>query len=153
MKRLAFLALVLAMTTVTACGDDGGNPPVGAGTMSASIDGAAFTGSLGVTAVRNANTITIAAVGSNSRQITISLTDVTTTGAVAIGSGSQSFAQFGQSTQVWLSNLAGGTGSVNVTTLSATHATGTFTFTGAASTGTGSTGTKTVSAGSFDVSF
>lgn len=153
MKRLAFLAFVLAMTTVSACGDDGGNPPIGAGSMSATIDGAAFTGSLGLTATRSGNSIIIGAVGSSGRQLTISLKDVTATGAVAIGSGSESFGQVGLSTQVWQSNLTGGTGSVNVTTLTSTHFAGTFTFTGAASTGTGATGTKTVSAGSFDVSF
>ncbi|MEO7999685.1 MAG: DUF6252 family protein [Gemmatimonadaceae bacterium] len=153
MKRLAFLALMLATVTVAACGDDGGNPPVGAGRMSASIDGTAFTGSLAVTAVRTTNTITIAGVGSNTRQISINLLGVTTTGAVAVGVGSQNFAQYSQGTQTWVSSLAGGSGTVNLTTLSATHATGTFSFTGIGSTSTGASGNKVVSSGTFDVNF
>lgn len=153
MKRLAILAFVLAAVTVSSCGDDGGNPPVGAGRMSASIDGTAFTGSLAVTAVRTTNTITISAVGSNTRQISINLLGVTGTGAVAVGAGSQNFAQYSQGTQTWVSSLVGGSGTVNLTTLSATHATGTFSFTGIASTATGATGNKVVSNGAFDVSF
>lgn len=153
MKRLAFLALVLATVTVTSCGDDGGNPPVGAGTMSASIDGTAFTGSLSVTAVRTTNTITISAVGSSTRQISLNLLGVTSTGAVAVGAGSQNFAQYSQGTQTWVSSLVGGTGTVTLTTLSATHATGTFSFTGIASTATGASGNKSVTNGTFDVNF
>lgn len=153
MKRLAFLALVLATATVSACGDDGGNPPVGAGKVGATVDGNTFTGSLSVTALKSADTLLITAVGSNTRQIAIRLAGVTASGAVAVGPGSASYVQFSQATQQWVSNLAGGAGTVNLTTFTTTHATGTFTVTGAALTTSGATGTKAVTSGSFDVSY
>ena len=157
MKRSVFLALVLATVTstvsVTACGDDGGSPPIGAGRVTATADGSPFTASVAVNASRVGNTLAVTAVGANARQISIQLTGVTGTGTVAIGDGSTSYAQLSQASQQWISNLAGGTGTVNVTTLTSTHAAGTFTFTGAALTTTGASGTKTVTAGSFDISF
>ncbi|MEO7361539.1 MAG: hypothetical protein ABI120_14495 [Gemmatimonadaceae bacterium] len=157
MKRSVFLAMVLAAATatvtVTACGDDGGSPPIGGGSMTATADGTAFTASLAVNASRVGNTLAVTAVGANNRQISIQLTGVTAPGSVAIGDGSASYAQLSQTSQQWISNIAGGTGTVNVTTLTSTHATGTFTFTGAALTTTGAVGTKTITGGNFDVSY
>ena len=90
MKRLALLAFAF----VIACGDDGGNPPVGAGTMTASIDGTAFSGTLAVQAVRSTNVINISAVGSNTRQLSLNLVGVTATGSFSIGAGSTSMGQY-----------------------------------------------------------
>ena len=153
MKRLVFLALMVATATVAACGDDGGNPPVGAGNVSATVEGSAFTGSLAVTSSRTATVLAVGAVGSNNRQIAIFLTGVTSTGAVAVGAGSSSYAQYSDASQQWVSNLTGGSGTVNLTTLTTTHAAGTFTFTGAALATSGASGTKSVTSGSFDVSY
>lgn len=157
MKRLALLALVFATATgsatLSACGDDGGDPPVGAGRVTATVGGTDFTGSLAVTAKRESNNLTIGAVGANGRQIAITLLNVTATGAVPVGAGSASFVQYAESSQQWLSNLTGGTGTVNLTTYTSTHATGTFSITAPAFGTSGATGTKTVTNGSFDVSY
>ena len=149
MKRLALLAFAFVM----ACGDDGGNPPVGAGTVSASIDGTAFSGTLAVQAVRSVNTINISAVGSNTRQLSLNLVGVTTTGNVPIGAGSTSMGQYSVGTQTWVSSLVGGSGTVVLTTLTTTRAVGTFTFTAIPSPSTGATGNKVVTTGAFDVTF
>lgn len=149
MKRLALLAFAMVM----ACGDDGGNPPVGAGIMTASIDGTAFSGTLAVQATRSGNVISISAVGSNTRQLSLNLVGVTATGNVAIGAGSASLGQYSQGTQTWVSSLVGGSGTVVLTTLSSTRAVGTFSFTAIPSPSTGATGNKSVTSGAFDVSF
>lgn len=149
MKRLALLALALVM----ACGDDGGSPPVGAGRMTASIDGTAFSGTLAVTAVRSGTVLIISAVGSNTRQLSLNLVGVSTTGNVAIGAGSASMGQYFLGTQTWVSSLVGGSGTVVLTTLTTTHAAGTFTFTAIPSAPTGATGNKAITSGTFDVSF
>lgn len=149
MKRLALLAFAFVM----ACGDDGGDPPVGAGRMTASIDGTAFSGTLAVQATRSGTLLSISAVGSSSRQLSLNLTGVTATGTIAIGAGSTSMGQYSSGTQTWVSSLAGGSGSVVLTTLTTTHATGTFSFTAIPSTSTGATGNKSVTSGTFDVTF
>ena len=149
MKRLALLAFALVM----ACGDDGGSPPVGAGRLTASIDGTAFSGTLAVTAVRSGTALTISAVGSNTRQLSLNLVGVSATGNIAIGAGSTSLGQFSSSTQTWVSSLVGGSGTVVLTTLTTTRATGTFSFTAVPSASTGATGNKTVTNGTFDVAF
>ena len=149
MKRLALLAFAMVM----ACGDDGGNPPIGAGSMSASIDGTAFSGTLAVTASRSGTTLSIAALGSNSRQLSLNLVDVAATGNIAIGAGSASMAQYSSGAQAWVSNVAGGSGTVVVTTLTSTRLAGTFSFTAVPSTTTGATGNKAVTSGAFDVTF
>lgn len=157
MKRLALLALVFATATVSAtvsaCGDDGGDPPVGAGRVTATVGGTDFKSTLSVTASRPSNVLTIVGVGANGRQISIVVNGATATGAVAVGAGSTSYVQYSETSQQWLSNLAGGTGTVTLTTLSSTHATGTFSVTGAALTSSGASGTKAVTSGSFDVSY
>ena len=149
MKRLALLAFAFVM----ACGDDGGNPPVGAGTMTASIDGTAFSGTLAVQATRSGNLLSISAVGSNTRQLSLNLVGVTAPATIAIGAGSTSLGQYSTGTQTWVSSLAGGSGSVVLTTLTSTHATGTFSFTAIPSTTTGATGNKAITNGTFDVTF
>ncbi|MGV3710918.1 MAG: hypothetical protein ACO1Q7_18995 [Gemmatimonas sp.] len=149
MKRLALLAFALVM----ACGDDGGDPPVGAGRVEAKIDNVDFSGTLAVQATRSGNLLSIGAVGSNTRQINLNLVGVTTTGTIQIGAGNLSVGTVTVGTSAWTSTLTGGTGSVTLTTLSSTRAIGTFSFTALPATNTGATGNKSVTNGSFDVSF
>lgn len=152
MRRIALLALACVM----ACGsdDEPTNPGgAGGGTLTATVGGVAFSGSLAVQAVRTSSTITISGVSSSQQQLSINLLGVNSTGTVSIGAGSQNFAQFSQGTQTWVSSLVGGTGTLTLTTLTASRAAGTFSFTGIPSASTGATGNKAVTNGTFDVSF
>lgn len=151
MKRLTLVAVaVMAM----ACGDKSGpTESVGAGSVTATIDGAAFSGSLSVQATRTSNVLSIGAVSNNSRQINFALFGVTTTGTVPVGAGAASTITYTDVTKAWVTSLVGGTGSVTITTLTANRAVGTFSFTAIPSANTGATGNKVVTNGSFDVKF
>lgn len=148
MRRFAF---VLLAAGAVACGDDNGTGVHANGSMSASIGGTAWTANLSVTASHAGNVLAIAGVSADSRQINITVPNVTTTGTVNLGVGQQGVGTVTLGTQAWVTSLVGGTGSVSITTLTATHVAGTFTFTAAASTNTGATGTKAVTSGAFDI--
>jgi hypothetical protein len=78
----------------------------------------------------------------------------TVPGTYSLGSGNinAGFATYTRNGQGWGSALSGGTGSVTLTTLTATHAAGTFTFDAVPSNG-GATGTILVTNGTFNITF
>ncbi|MBL0939602.1 MAG: hypothetical protein IBJ03_11945 [Gemmatimonadaceae bacterium] len=151
MKRLALVALVLVM----ACGSDKDSPtgPNGSGSVTAMIDGAAFSADLAVQATRSGNLLSFGAVTSTSRQINFALPNVTGTGTVQLGGGAPATVTYTEGTRGWVTSLVGGSGSVNITTLTANRAAGTFSFTAIPSASTGATGNKVVTNGTFDVKF
>lgn len=152
MKRLVLAALVLAM----ACGSDGNSStePKGAGGVTATIDGTAFSADLAVQATRAGNVLAFGAVSSNSRQLNFSLVNVTATGTIPVGTGTGAHTiTYTEGTKAWVTSMVGGSGSVVITTLTANRAAGTFSFTAIPSTNTGAAGNKAVTAGSFDVKF
>ena len=145
----------MLLLAAVACSSDntGGNNNTN-GTMSASIDGQAWTGNLATAATYQNNILAFAGTN-NSFQINITLTGVTGTGTITLGSGQLSIATVATvstSPQTWLTSATGGTGSVVITSLSSTGASGTFSFTGVAA-GGGATGTKAVTSGQFNVTF
>lgn len=148
-------ALALALLVATGCGSDSGTNSGDASTMSATVAGTAWNGTLAVQGTYAGNVLAIS--GTNGTyQLQLTIPGVTTTGTYNFGPGNAGIAQLVQvttGTPAWTSSLVGGTGSITVTTLSATRAAGTFSFTGAASPGTAATGTRVVTNGAFDVKF
>lgn len=159
MKRLLAFALVCAVG-VAACND--GNPASpasagesGTGTMSATVDGAVFSasgkGKVVATRAGGAN-FSITGANTTGAQIAIIMAGVTLPGTYDIGAGGVGAATYSNASSTWLSSNAGGTGTITFTTLTTTHATGTFSFVAAPVVGTTATGPKVVTSGSFDVS-
>jgi Family of unknown function (DUF6252) len=78
----------------------------------------------------------------------------TTTGtySLAFGNSTGGFATYAKGSQGWSSGLSGGTGSITITTRTANHIVGTFSFTAVPSNG-GATGTIQVTNGKIDITF
>jgi hypothetical protein len=149
-------AFALAALLVVGCGDDGGTGPDGDdNSMSATIAGTAWSGTLAVQASRAGNVFSLS--GTNGTyQVQITIPNVTAAGTYNVGTGNLGIAQVIQVTagfSAWTSALVGGTGTVTITSLTAEGASGTFSFNGIASPGTPATGTRAVTNGAFNVSF
>jgi len=145
------------MVTALACGGDNTGPNGQTnGDMTAKIDGSSFS-SVATYATRNAtNAGTIVAlsgaeadgtalgfgfVDAGPGTYTVSATSPTNATLIEPGG------------HAWVASVVGGSGSVTITTLDATHIVGTFAFSMAPSAGTGATGTRAVTQGAFDVKF
>jgi hypothetical protein len=157
MKTLALIALAML---VAACGGDATGPAVlTGGTMSATVDGAAWTANTSVGAARNGQFIGLAGVsGMGGSQTTISmgfpdaLGTFTATTAVGINANF-SVAGTGALWQALGIGAIVGSITVTVTELTAERVRGTFSFTAPPVASTVATGTKTVTSGSFDARF
>lgn len=154
-------ALMIVLPAAIACGGENNGPSGGGNsTMSASIAGTNWTGSLTVQGSYNSNVLAIAGnggSGANNYQINITVTNVTAAGTFNFGAGAFGnqilLTQVGNPVSTWGVTGLGGTGTLTVTSISATGAQGTFSFTGAATPGTAATGTKAVTNGQFNVKF
>lgn len=154
--------LAASLILIAACGDDDDptGPGSGNGTVSATVNGASFAGSLAVQAVYANQVLAFGAVQTSGVgsvvQFNFSLFPVTTTGQYNVGGISAYAVTYieatGTAAQTWTTQLPGGSGTINVTTFNGTTAAGTFNLTLAPSTTTGATGTKTVT-GSFSVKY
>lgn len=150
------LATAAVCATVAACGGDDGTNNGGGddNTVTASIDGVAFSGTVSVQSSYSGGVLTIGAVGANQRQINIVIPSATTTGNYDLGAGRPGVitVTFGIQS-AWTTSLTGGTGTVALTAISASGAKGTFSFTAVPAAGTGTVGNKVVTNGVFDVKF
>jgi len=149
-------SVALAALLVVGCGDDNGAGPDGDdNSMTATVAGTAWNGSLAVQASRAGNVFSLS--GTNGTyQIQLTVPNVTAAGTYNFGPGNVGIAQVIQVTAgfaAWTSALVGGTGTLTIATLTADGASGTFTFNGIASPGTPATGTRAVTNGAFEVSF
>jgi hypothetical protein len=155
MALLRPTALALVVVLASGCGGDSGTNPGDDNTMSATVAGTAWSGTLAVQGTHGGNVLAVS--GTNGTyQIQLTVPGVAATGTFNFGPGNLGVAQLVQvttGTPAWTSSLVGGAGSITVTTLTTTRAAGTFTFTAAASPGTSATGTRTVTNGTFDVQF
>lgn len=167
MKHILAIAVALSVP-LAACGDDGGSGPTGptGNTMVATVGGLAFEPpKLAVVGVYNQAQGVLNVTGSHTKdgvttQVTINLLNVTGPGTYSVN---PNFAgQFGQITKTtglggtlstWTTVLSPGNGSVEVTSLDANGAAGTFQFTGQEAPGTAATGQLSATSGSFDVEF
>ena len=133
-------------------GDDNTGPNNGPanGSMNATVDGSGWS-ALNVAATRSGGFVGVGAGASDLSTIAFAFPDHTGTFQVASQDGTNaSFISGGKS---WNAAFGtGGSGTITVTTLSATRVAGTFSFVAVALAG-GATGTKTVTNGSFDIEF
>jgi hypothetical protein len=123
--------------------------------MSAKIDGVAWSGTGGVTAIHGSGLFSIGAA--NNSGVTLGVATIAsgpgtyTVGTSATNSNLMMFA--GGALRSWKAGVAGGSGSITFTTLTATGASGTFFFTLVPDVATGATGNKSVTEGVFNVTF
>jgi len=152
--------VIASLVFATACGgsDSKGvtnpNNRTSAGTMSARIDGVAFTAaavSVGV----NTNGLIISGASASGQGLAVGASRQKGTGTQAFGSSAQALGTLTLGTASWSATGTagiGGTGSITLTTLTANRAVGTFTFTAKPLAG-GAAGDKVVTQGAFDVTF
>lgn len=169
MVRYGILATVLMLSI--ACGSSpssptgsigssgGGGSTSGKGTLTATVDGVAYTGVINAATLTNGNLN----ITSNNSALTLSV-NFATSGA-AVGTTSINAASPMQMqvittngstvTGVWFASAVGGSGTLTISSLSATGVSGTFSFVAVASPTSPLpvAGTKTVTGGTFSATF
>ena len=158
MRTLMRVATSVLLVAAGGCGGDNTGPNGQAsGDMTAKIDGASFTSVTTLaqrTASGNAGTIiSLSGANSSATGLGVAFLDagvgsypiggLTPTNATVLEAGGK----------VWTAGVTGGSGTLTVTALDATHVAGTFSYSAVASANTGATGTKAVTEGVFDVRF
>ena len=159
MRRLSALVSSLLLVAMSCLGSDSTGPStqngLSNGTFSASINGSSWSAVGRVAVVRTVvNSLGMAGV-SPAYGITLSLQNATAPGSFVVNSDLTigSVAIVGNTAgAVWATNVAGGTGTVTITTLTSTRVAGTFSFDAVALPGAGS-GTLHVTGGTFDVTY
>lgn len=161
MRYRSFL-LSAALLLVTACGSDSSSPTAPPptlthGTMSAVVDGKAWTATVGLSAAYQNNILAFAGVAADKSTITIALAPLSGLGTYTISIGEATNASYsinGGALAQWQGvGGVGGTGSVVLTSLTATGASGTFSFELPPISNTAATGTKSITNGKFDLTF
>lgn len=136
-------------------GGSGGGGVIGRGTITAQIDGVAFTGV--ATAATNQSGIFAAAASNGPGTIALGFGALAAVGTTSVGPTSPTNANMvatsGSTGQSWAASTSGGSGTLTITSINATGATGTFSFTMIPVAGTGASGTKSVTNGTFSVTF
>lgn len=149
--RIGVLAVGAAMAL--GCGGDGNTGPnngANNGSMSATVDGSGWSAS-NVAATRTAGFVGVGAGASDASTISFAFPDHT--GTFTVGGQDGTNASYISGGKSWSAVFgSGGSGTITVTTLSATRVAGTFSFVAPASAG-GATGSKTITNGSFDIEF
>ena len=158
--RSALGAILLGAVAACGGGGGGGGPPPGSGALTATIDGQAFASDA------SAATATVAASApgayalsgskvissTNFTRISLTLYNLTVPGTYPLGVTGVMFgglASVSEAVPTWLTPLSGASGTVTVSTLTASRIGGTFAFTAAAP--LDPTSTRTVTNGSFDL--
>jgi hypothetical protein len=152
MHAKSVVASLLTILSLAACGSNEptGPAPLANGTYRARIDGAEF------------NAISAAVIGGvgglyslgggNAAGQTVGFAWLDTgTGTYPIGGAT--VATYTHMGQTWSASSAQGSGSIVVTTTSANRVAGTFSFVLQADAASGATGTRTVTEGSFDLTY
>ncbi len=155
MRCGGLVRLVLACAVLGACGDDDGTNNGGgddSNILTATIDGSAYTSNSSVTAVRATdNSLVITGMSSNNRTIKIELPPVTQPGTYDAGPGFGAIVTYSIGLSPYVTSATGGTGTVTVTSISATRVAGSFAVT---TVGTGGTvGNRVITNGKFNVDF
>lgn len=146
----------VALAVAGCGGDDKPTGPVKQldGEMTARISSVYWYAGLVVDASLSAGTLTLIGQDNEFQEITFQVTNVTAPGAYQLGAGTANTASLAiNASSVWQATSAAGTGSVVITTLTATRAVGTFSFTGVPRPGSAAVGqgNRVVSEGTFDV--
>jgi hypothetical protein len=151
------VATAMLVATAAGCGGDNTGPNgQNNGDMTAKIDGASFT-SVATEAQRNVTNagtiIAISGADAHGTGLGFGFVDAGV-GTYPIGGLTPTNATVLDGTgKVWTAGATGGSGTLTVTALDATHVAGTFAYSAVASAGSGATGTKAVTQGVFDVTF
>ncbi|HEU5218900.1 MAG TPA: DUF6252 family protein [Gemmatimonadales bacterium] len=143
--------VMLAAVCAGGCGGDTG--PGATATVTAVIDGTAWTATQAVQVSVAGTSLIVGGTSSAQIQLLITIPNITTTGTYALGVGLAGTGVVNVGTQSWTTNVVGGEGSVIVTAFDATRVAGTFAFDAAPHLGTGSTGIKSVTSGTFDLTY
>ena len=158
MHRRLLLAMSVLLVSTACGGSSSDNTTTGptnnnnnsARSMSAKIDGVAWTATTVGAGVSNG--IAILAAGNGTT--TIGLSFVPAVGTQTVTATGIVIGQLTIGGQTWqTAGIAGGSGSVTVTTATANHLVGTFSFTAPALTSGATPATRQVTAGAFDVTF
>jgi hypothetical protein len=154
------ITVLSAALCIVACSGGGSSTASPAGpttnngstrSMSANIDGATFSA---VTILVDAGNGYILLGGGQPGQATLDLTLAAGgTGTQTIGQGAATAANVIIGGQIWVASGVTGSGSVTLTTLTSTHAVGTFTFTAKAALDSYTPAIRQVTNGKFDVTF
>ncbi len=150
-RMLRTLLLVALVAPGCSSGDDPAGPEDSGGTISATLDGAAWSAD----AVATNNGFLFGLEGTADGveiALSVNLTAETVPGTVDLTSGSTG-AQVQEGSEVWYPVGFGGSGTLTISTLTAERATGTFEFVAVPLGGSASGGSRTVTNGSFDVRF
>ena len=145
----------ICLLSVIACGSDSTSPGSNncSGPLSATVNGATWC-SIAPSARYTGSIVAVAGID-NSLTSSIGFGFAATapgTYSVASGNNTAGNATYTKSGQGWASALAGGSGSVTLTTLTANHVVGTFSF-NAAPSSSGATGIIQVTNGQFNITF
>ena len=154
MKFTRVLACAVLCVTVAACSDDDGTNNGGddeGNTMSATIDGIAWNANLAVQGTYQGGALVIGGTNTNQRGINIAIPQISQTGTYDAGPGFNAVVTYNIGQQAWVTSNVGGTGTVTVTQLSATHVKGTFSVTAVGA--SGAVGTKVITNGKFELDF
>ena len=150
-------------------GSGGSNPPPGSGTATCNAPGNTATGSMSATINGTAwralcvgvSTLAPGVISIGGGEPTTATTGMTLgfatnraigTTNVGVLSGTNALLTVGGNA-LWQAALSNGSGTVTISTLTATSASGTFSFVMTAQAGTVATGTRTVTGGAFSVNF
>lgn len=158
MRRISLL-FALVITVCAGCG--GTDSPTGPngpnnGSFSAQIDGTSWSATTIIPGmVTTAGGVSAIGTGSLTFSIAFAWIDQLTTGTWTIGAGGPSVgfnANMSQGGQTWSAGAVGGSGTLTITTRTASRVVGTFSFTMVPS-GGGSGPSRQVTNGQFDVTF
>jgi hypothetical protein len=158
-KRFCLLALLV--TLAVGCGSDGPGRPSGPsgpdgddlpnGSFSALIDGADFDAeAAGV--VASSSVVSVAAANESGQALSFAWMN-TGTGTYAVEPGGVTLVTYVSSSKAWSASSSQGSGSLEITALTANRAAGTFSFVLQADAASGATGTRTITEGHFDLTF
>jgi hypothetical protein len=155
--------LALVALAMVACGSSTTSPSSSAGgssgsssggnnrgTISATIDGKAWNGTISV-ATASFGSLAIAATDSSGLMLGFGAPASVGTTSVGIASPTDGTVQ--EAGKGWHAGLRDGSGTVTVASITSTRATGTFSFTMVPLPNTGSSGNRVVTNGKFDVNF
>jgi hypothetical protein len=150
MQRRYWVA-VPALVSIVACSDSGATAAnhIGGRTMSASVDGTAWSTTTLAGSLLNG---TVSILGASGNQ-TIGISFAATSGTQLIAQSSVVAGSLAIGTLTWGAGPGTGTGTVTVTTATDNHFVGTFSFTAQALVSGTTPATHQVTAGTFDVTF
>jgi hypothetical protein len=156
-SRLLALLLPLPVAAAIACGSSDGSTGLGGGgslvngSFSAKIDGATFTATA-ATVVSSSGIVSVGAGNASGRTLGFAWVDGGT-GTYPVGSGNATVGTHTYQSHTWSASAIQGSGTITITTKTATRVAGTFSFVLQPDAASGATGTRTITNGVFDLTY